>query len=419
MSTNISFISKDGLKSNLAVLCGLGMLAGFLFSRVMLSTSIMVLGFAVILLNGHPKNWFKDKWWLIGVAWVAMYGLSALWSDNSGVWAAAIAAKLPILLLPLAFTFIPPLSDRQMQVFTIGGALFIIASIGYSLSFLITDPSFYIEQYRLSKVLPTLAQHDYIRYSLSLAMFTIWCFCVWTRLSAIWQKWFVGLSILVLCLYIHIIAVKTGVLVLYMFFFIWGLYHAFSRQKLLGIGLIVLMFSSFFAAYKYVPTFENKIDYFRYTWKVFGEGHYDSDYSDIGRLVSYDVAIKKIKEQPLSGTGAGDISATMYEGYTEWYPKVPDERKQRLLPHNQFMVVALVCGIPVMLLFAIWVFYPVKWVKRNRSGFFFFAVWFLMFIPLMVEPFLELQFGVYVYLFYLLWFRNNMLSSKTDKEIAV
>lgn len=417
MSTNISFKNKDSLKTNLTVLCGLTMLAGFLFSRAMLSLSVIVLGFSVILLSGHPKKWFKDKWWLLGVVWIALYVISGLWSDNMYAWNGPVSVKLPILLLPLAFSFIPPLSDRQMQFFTILASIMFLITIGYSVSFLIIDGEYYIEQYRFSKVLPTLAQHDYIRYSLSLSLFAIWCICVWDRLTANWQKWYIGIIIGVLFVYIHIIAVKTGVLVIYSFFFLWGVYYAFSKRRLLGIGLIVLMVCTALGAYKYVLTFQNKVDYFRYTWKVFNEGNISSDYSDIGRLISYDVAIDKIKEHPLLGTGMGDMHDVMREGYKEKYPNVP--ANSRLRPHNQFMVVALGCGIPAMLLFLIWVIYPVKWVTRDRRGFFYFAVWLLMFIPLMVEPFLELQFGVYVYLFYLLWFRNNLKPVKKSETVNI
>lgn len=399
------------MKTNIAIACALAMLAGFLMSRVLLSFATVMFGLNA-LWGIHPKNWLKNKWWLLGLVWVGIYIISGLWSDNMAEYNERVSVKLPVLLLPLAFSLLPPFTAKQLRIFTIGGAMLFIISLGYSVYFLLSDPGYYIEQYKFSKVMPTMAGHDYIRFSLSLALFIIWCFAVWPKLDSRPAKWFVGFVIFLLTIYVHVIAVKTGILVLYAFVFTWGLYITITRRRVLGLVLIVLLVASSVAAYKYVPTFGNKIDYFRYSMKMLKEGNYDSDYSDIGRLVSYDIALKLLKEYPIAGTGIGDLHDVMRTGYDKWYPKVPEV--QRLKPHNQFLIVGLGCGIPALVVFVWWVFYPLKWVRRGRDGFFFFVMWLLMFIPLMVEPFLELQFGVYVYLFFLLWLAHNQQQGNKD-----
>src|SRR5690606_12719041 len=121
-----------------------------------------------------------------------------------------------------------------------------------------------------------------------------------------------------------------------------------------------------------VPTLRNRMDHTKYTIQMFREGNMSGDYSDIGRYMSYDIALKLIKQHPLKGVGAGNILDTMKGGYDKWYPHVPDE--QRLIPHNQFLTIGVACGIPAMLLFIAWVFYPLLEIKRNRSGFFFFIL---------------------------------------------
>jgi hypothetical protein len=64
-----------------------------------------------------------------------------------------------------------------------------------------------------------------------------------------------------------------------------------------------------------------------------------------------------------------------------------------------------------MLLFAAWVFFPLVWLRRNRQGFFFFVVWLVLLLELMIEPVLEIQNGVFVYLFFLLLFLAEMRRS--------
>lgn len=395
----------------MAIACALAMLAGFLSSRALLSAATVAFGVNA-LLGVHPREWLKNKWWLLGVAWVGIYILSGLWSDNIPQWNERVSVKMPLLLLPLAFGLLPAFSSRQLTVFTVGAALLFWGSVGYSLYFLVSDTEYYIEQYRFSKVLPTLAGQDYIRYSLSIALFVIWCFYIRKRLSGAAARWFAGITMVVLSVYIHVIAVKTGVLVLYLFFFCYAMYIAFNRNALLGLGVIAVMVFSAIGAYKYVPTFGQKVNYFMYSWKVFDHGNFDSDYSDIGRLISYDIALKLIPDYLITGTGIGDLHDVMREGYREWYPNVP--QFQQLKPHNQFLIVALGCGIPALLIFIAWILYPLRWVRKNRHGFFVFAIWLVMLVPLMVEPFLELQFGVYVYLFFMLWMVHN---AKPNTEV--
>lgn len=380
------------------------MLVGFFLSRAVLSAATVAFGINA-LLGVHPKQWLRNKWWLLGLAWVGIYIISGIWSNNVPQWGERVSVKLPLLLLPLAFGLLPPFTNKQLKIFTIGGVILFLGSFGYSMYFLVADTAHYIEQYKFSKVLPTLGGHDYIRYSLSISMFIVWCFYSLQVFHSKGMKWLLRITIVLLALYVHILAVKTGILVLYLFLFMLAIYITFKRRPIAGVIMLALVVLIPFAAYKYVPTFENKIDYLTYSWKVYRDGNYSSDYSDIGRLVSYDIALKQLPEHKWLGTGIGDMHDVMREGYKKWYPNVPEF--QQLKPHNQFLIVALGCGIPALIVFFIWVFYPLRWVRKNRGGFYLFASWLVLWIPLMVEPTLELQFGVYVYLFFLLWMAHN------------
>lgn len=402
-------------KTNIAIALALAMLAGFFLSRALLSTSIILFG-ANALVGIHPKEWLKSKWWLLGCLWLGLYTLSGLWSDNPDEVVYGLSSKLPILLLPLAFSLLPQFTRYQLKVFTVLATFLYLGSIGYSVSFLIADPDYYIEQYRFSKVLPTLAGKDYIRYSLSIAMFIIWCVYVWGRLINKWAKWFVGVTIFLLILHLHIVAVKTGILVFYLFILMISIYITVARKSVLGVVLLSAMVFSAIGAYKYVPTFENKIDYFRYSIKIYKQNNADVNYSDIGRLVSYNVALHELEGNWWTGVGVGDMPQAMHEGYKELYPHVPEE--MHLKPHNQFLVMVLSCGLPISLIFLLWVLYPVVWVRKSRDGFFLFVVWLLMFVPMMVEPFLEIQLGVYVYLFFLLMMAHNIKGFKPKEIIA-
>jgi len=397
------------------LICIVGMVAGFLVSRVLLSASTFILG-CTALYNVDPRRWFKDKWWLLGVVWVSFYAISSLWSDNTGFWNIHFNVKLPILLLPLAFTFLPSFSDRQLRIYTVCTGILLLLGAGYSAMFLVNHMDFYMEQYRTSKVLPTPAEDDHIRFSISIACYIIWGVYIWPRLNTRSIKIIIACILVLLTVYLHVLAAKSGIISLYIFIIALGFYFLMIKKVKTALAGIIIVIVLFFTALKTIPTFSQRIGYISYTYIVFERGDRSGKYGDIGRLISYKIALKKIIEHPWTGVGTGDMMNVMREGYKKWYPQIKEE--DQLLPHNQLMDVALGCGMPVAAIFSIWLFYPLVWIRKNRDGFFMFVIWLVFLVNLMIEPFLEVQFGVFVYLFFMLWQRATLKKPERAAIIA-
>ncbi len=385
-------------KSNIALICIFGMFVGFLLSRVTLSISMFLFGVNA-LRDIHPRLWLRNKWWLLGVCWVAIYALTWFWSTDKHTWDIRWQTKFPFLLLPLAFSFMPRFTAKQLQILTISIGLILLASAFYSISFLIQDPAMYIKNYKYSIMLPTLPKQDHVRASIAAAIFIIWSVYVWPYLQRN-SKWFAGVCIGLLVIYIHILAAKSGLLSLYLFLIGLGLYFSFVKKKLTGIIIIAAIPVFVWLGIQYMPTFRERLNYISFSYFMFEHGDVSGNFGDINRLYSYKIALNLIKEHPFSGVGTGDMLSQMNKGYETLYPNVP--KTAILLPHNQFLVVALGCGIPAMLLFTVWVFMPLAQLRKNRQSFFFFMVWLILFLQLMIEPVLEVQLGVFVFLFFLL-----------------
>ena len=178
------------------------MIAGFLISRVALSISMFLFGINAIR-DISPRQWLRQKWWLLGLAWVAMYAISYFWTADKGNWHTRLEVKLPFLLLPLAFAFLPSFTQRQLQLLTVSVSLLLVASAIYSVSFFIGDPAHYISEYRQSHFLPTLPKEDHIRASMAMVLFIIWGVYIWPVLQGRGAKWVTGISLALLALYIH------------------------------------------------------------------------------------------------------------------------------------------------------------------------------------------------------------------------
>ena len=414
MDKNSELIHKVLSKSNLAVFLAFAMLFGFLLSRAVLS--IAMIAFVLNAVRDiHPLYWFKQKWWLLGFCWVGMYTLSYFWSHNIGEWGERFQVKIPVLLFPFAFAFMPQLSAKQLQAFTIAAALLFLCGACYSIYPLIGNVHNVVDDYVVSHLLRTPAEDDHILFSLSITLFIAWCVYVFPQLSKGFVRWVIGITVVLLSVYLHVLAARTGLFLWYLFVVAWAIYISIKKSKWIGISIIasLLVFSTL--AITYIPTFKMRIGYMSYMMMVYKQGEMTANYSDMGRWISYDVAVKAIARHPLMGVGAGDMMDTMKAGYDKLYPGTKDE--QVLLPHNQFLTVALACGIPTALLFAIWVFMPLTWLKRDREGFFFYIAWQILFIQLMIDPVLEIQYGVFVYLFFLLWQGHYYI--KRSKAAAV
>lgn len=380
-------------------------MGGFLVSNLILSIFTFLFGMNAIR-DVSPRLWLKNKWWLVGIGWVAFYALSYFWSIDKKYWEVGLQVKLPFLLLPLAFNFLPHFSAKQLQAITLIMAAMLLAGTAYSISFLIRDPVLYITQYNVSHLLPTPVYQDHVRFSLSIALFIIWSVYTWPFLLSRGIKWCLGVSIGILVLYLHILAAKSGLIALYLFIIAWSVYLLFVKRKLVGIiiALAIPLFVLF--AVKFIPTFWIRSTYVGFTYFQLRAGDRSGNYGDIGRLISYDIALKIIKQHPVNGIGTGDLMAEMKNGYDQWFPTVVPY--SRIIPHNQFLIVGLGCGIPAMLLFTLWVFMPLASIRKNRQSFFFFMVWLVLFIQLLIEPIFEVQMGVFVYLFFLLLQKHEL-----------
>lgn len=382
------------------------MVAGLLRSRLFLSLGMILFGINA-LWNVHPREWIKNKWWLAGSAWVAIYALSGLWSDNKAEWGIFLQMKLPVILLPLAFSFLPSFNKRQLQVLTLLTGVLMLGGAVYSVAEFLFRYDFYIKEYTVSHMMPTPVYGDYICFSVSCALYIVWTCYRLPHFLSTGAKWAAIIIAVLLAVYLHVLASKSGLIALYLFAIMWAIYTVATRRSIAGIASLAAIPLFLYLGITFIPTLHERKAHIVYTWYRYMDRDKSGKLGDLSRLISYDIAIKIIKEKPIIGVGTGDILAEMNRGYDKWYPEVTEERN-RLVPHNQFLTIALGCGLPAMVLFAIWVFMPMFTLPAGKDKFFFAATWAALLIQLMIEPFLEGQFGVFIYLYFPLMIMHCM-----------
>ncbi|MGC4057380.1 MAG: O-antigen ligase family protein [Chitinophagaceae bacterium] len=376
------------------------MVFGFLCGRAILS-----LGMFLFCLNAiwdtSPRKWFRDKYWLWGLAWTGLYLISWFWSEDIPYYLERIQVKLPFLLFPLAFGLLPALPEKHLKVFTYGLLVLMLGGCAYSLSFLFRNYEEVLRGYSYSKVLPTPAYKDHIRFSIFTAWTIFWYFFMYRKMLTKTGRAILIGAILFFSLYLHVLAVKSGLLVLYSFALLYFIYLLLKKRWRVAMAIALIAGTAFYVSLKKVPSFKAKFYYVVFSFNEYRAGNVASNVSDLGRLLSYDLGWKIFKEHPLAGVGAGDVRLEMKKKYEQYSPETRPE--ERIVPHNQFLEVALVGGILTLIPFFIWVIAPLKSIRKSRNGFYGLATWFALFASMQVEPMLEVQFGVFVYLFCLLW----------------
>ncbi|WP_118949758.1 O-antigen ligase family protein [Taibaiella helva] len=391
----------------------IAMIAGMLFSRALLSFSMLVL----FLNTFHPdklkQTWLtfrQSRFAICCILFFLTYLLSGLWSTDTVNWAQFIKIKLPFVFLP--FTLLnTPFGDARFRKVTTGGILTVLlAGMLYSFAPLLSDPHYLSTHQHL----PSPLEGDYIRFTMALVFgiqFVFWFFLIKGKSSFNRkQSIFLLLWALLATAYIHIQAAKSGLLCFYVLLGVFAL--SLFRGKRLWIaatGLVVavgLGVASIFI----IPSLRTQVNNAlreQEIWEKNDAAKFGSTASFVPRLLSYKIATSLIAAHPVLGVGAGDMKLAIDNVYQHKYPGIPVVA--RILPHNQFICTALAVGIPLSLILIAMVVAPMYDRRRNI---FTVSTFLVLLLGLLIEPMLETQYGIFVYLFFTLFW----LEIPFDKE---
>jgi O-antigen ligase len=409
--------SKTVYQDGIAITAGMLIIFGMLHARALASIGMILMVLNAFLWKRsrlQRKHWLQDRFALASALFFLTYLVSGIWSEQTDAWAERIMIKLPFLLLPLGFY---PLLLRSLNAFRVlvyGLSMIFIVNICGSLHLFVQDAADIIASYGASKVLSTSVYEDHIRFSLGLVMLSLLNFYFLFEKWQVLKKWDVAVitfNLLLLIGFNHLLATKTGLLTFYLMMGILGFGKLYAKSRYWAILFLLLLPLCGILSYKFVPTITQKIDYVRTELEQINQPDHqlDYNYSDQGRLISYQLALNVIKKNIAYGTGVGDVKEKMDAEYAQHYPQIPEAN--RLIPHNQFLYVLLAVGALLFCVFLFMVF--TSFGYGNVKSIYTIASAAVFVLAMCVEPMLEAQFGVLVYLFFtLLFHRLTQLSKK-------
>jgi O-antigen ligase len=391
------------------------MMGSLFISRALLSASMIAFIASSFFHPGikqHLRDFFSSPllWGMSLLFFLPLF--SGLWSADKQAWLGIIRTKLPLFFLPLAFagpfSFSKKEWERLAFVFL---AVITIATI-WSMFHYVINMREVQEGYLRAKSMITPLENDHVRFSWIVSVAILLAGWLWVidRRSGKWIFWLLPGVAVWLVLFLHILAARTGLLSFYLSIFITTLWLIFfqrpgkllfgQKKKLLKLTTLILLFILLpLAAYFVLPTFHNRVKYFLYDRSYFKDAHYLPGTNDAVRVISLKGGWSIMNEHPITGVGFGDVLKETKKWYESDYPQMAEPDK--IYPSSEWLIYGAACGWPGFLVFTCLMilpfFIPVKdklpWWLLNLTAAF----------SLLFDIGLEVQFGLFVYCFIVLW----------------
>ncbi len=363
------------------------------------------------LRENFKKFWKYKAWLAVSVPFLIVL-VSWLWSNDLTYTLERLRIKLPFLVLPFAFASMPAL--RKREIFTILYFMLVMMSVisVYVLINFAVNFDAVMDGLGRGGHLPTPSNH--IRFSLTLALTIIGGLALWMEkfhFKNPSERWLTGGLTAFLFVFIHVLSVRSGLLSLYIALLVLGVFYVFVKQKfLLGLAGIVAVTVLPVAAYLAVPSFKLKVDYARWDYLQFVQG-IGENYPDSERFTSMKAGLEIAKSYPLLGVGAGDLRQEVKLKYETDYAGKYNFK----MPHNQLISISAGTGLVGLALFLAGFLFPLFY-RKNFSNPLFLALHAMVFMSFFVENTIENNFGVSLFLFFLLAGLNYLSNNHGVKD---
>lgn len=388
------------------------MAIGLLVSRALLSSGIILFVSNAIINPSIKKYWnqFRGDRVSIGFTFIFfIYFLSGIYSSDLHEWLFRIEAKLPFLLLPLSFYSLFPVKKIEVQRYLYFFFLWILGAAGGVFLNYVQHYSYYDSIYTFGNVIPTPISHLRFSSLISFAFFIgVYLFSEKFFLLQKWERALIFIGSLFLLVFLHIMAVRSGLLAFYLcilYFFIKSIFEKKWRNVFICAAcFLILPMISYYS----MPTIQSKISYTKYDINSFANNAKSmTGLSDASRLLSYKKSIQLIKRHPLIGIGSGDVSPVFRTLYSD-HPEVAGENRQ---PLNEFLYICVATGCIGLLIFSYSVFQPL-WYHRRTTGFIFACFNIIILSSFLSDITVESQLGICIYLLFTLLFHQQLIAEE-------
>ena len=310
--------------------------------------------------------------------------------------------KLPLFLLPLGFAGPIKFSKDQWEWLAFVFIFLVVAASAWSMFHYISNTAAVNEGYLRAKTLVTALENDHVRFSwlASIAVLFAGWLCITKQKTSGTTFWLLIIAAVWLIIFLHILAARTGLISFYIILFgfvVWNLIKKLEWKYSLILLMILLALP--FIAYKTLPTFQNRVKYFLYDFEYFKKTQYLPGANDAVRVISIEAGWNVMQQEAVTGVGFGDVIGETKEWYEQHYPQMIST--DMIYPSSEYLMYGAGCGWPGLIIFIFVMIIPFFTRIKNT------VVWYLLnttvAFSLLFDPGLEVQFGVFIYSFIVLY----------------
>ncbi len=386
------------IRKNIPLLLMIISLAGLYFSRALLSiATVLWLVYGIIEWIRQKEKISKQPLaiWAIAFPMLSLLGSwQSSWSHPQNQQILLTALGYPAWALGLLAIKDP----QQWKRIRVGWVIGAIIGLCYPLIAFVGDMQGNIQSLGSGKALPVFMDTDHVRFGILLVSAVTVNWILLKEDPA--NKW-LKISLFFLIAGVLFTAIRTAWVLLFTLFMGWILLE--SKKKMIALFLLIIV-----GAISYqIPTVKNKIHYTLYDFEQYNQNGYNPNYSDGARRAINQVSWKAIQEKGFSNMGWAVIPDRLQE---EFKNSTQGSETNFGWPFNQWLFWWMGVGFGGMLLFTLWLCYPLlyAWRKTNAS----IAIWTLAIAAsCLVECTINYQYGTLLHIVPLLLLQKNYLTS--------
>ncbi len=383
-------------KAWLPVLLMIISLAGLLWSRAILSLSALT--WVIWLLTHAKKDIVHDKnlsllIWGISPICIALLGC---WQNNFAKEDLDHLLTLSTYILAAFTGSLIAVKYHQSELLKYWVWVSLIA-LSYPLFWYVTHYQETLIRYGSGQTLPVWMDDDHVRFGMFLA---VSCFIGFVLFAQ--QKIMRVISIFLL-LAIVLLAIRTAwimilvmILVTTLFVLLYGTW-LHKRKLLMGIIAVMVLV---IITYQLSPSIQQKIAYTVYDWQQYEAGNANPTLSDATRRVINDESWKLIQAGQ-NNIGWSAIDDKIRKSVQSSYP---EQKFDFGWPFNQWLFWWMGSGFTGMLLFSIWLIYPlIRGIRKKNLA--LSAISAAIIVSCLIETNLAYQYSVWIHawIIALLW----------------
>ncbi|MEO5905760.1 MAG: O-antigen ligase family protein [Saprospiraceae bacterium] len=342
-----------------------------------------------------------------------LYIFSILYAGDIGEWWNLTHMKMAFLLMPMSFALLGNFNRREVMLILIPMLMTAVWSTIWVQVAYYSHFHLFSQSLGFGGSLPTPMHH--IRYSVVIAISMIIClgFAIenW-KLKYNWERWAYGISSAYLFYFLHILSVRSGLMIAYAGVFIICIFYLRKLKVWKQLALIAALIIVPFIAYKTLPGFQLKVNYTIYDLGKFKQGE-GNDYSDSERWQSWHAGLMIGNKHPFLGTGTGHFKSEL-----ETYYKTELKQDSWTRPHNQWINEFAKLGLIGLIVFSFSIIHPMMYGIFWKTAL-FPTIYIMQLLTMMVEHPLDTEFGTKIFLMMTLLglsYHSTLLISTAARE---